>query len=104
MRQLQKLVARTDCGLGALERDLATMEASALSSRQVLVAKTAELDSSVAQLAAAEARAADLYRQLQQVRSAVSSMYNTHVTSDQNACSGAQLQGWAMGNADLQKQ
>ena len=26
MRQLQKLVAHTDCGLGQLERDLRTME------------------------------------------------------------------------------
>ena len=60
MRQLQKLVARTDCGLGALERDLAALEATAQSSRQALDAKSAEL-------AAAEARAADLQRQLQQV-------------------------------------
>ena len=60
MRQLQKLVARTDCGLGALERDLAALEATAQSSRQALNVKSTEL-------AAAEARAADLERQLQQV-------------------------------------
>ena len=60
VRQLQKLVARTDCGLGALERDLAALEATAQSSRQALDTKSAEL-------ATAEARAADLQRQLQQV-------------------------------------
>jgi Skp family chaperone for outer membrane proteins len=60
VRQLQKLVARTDCGLGALERDLAALEATAQSSRQALDAKSAEL-------AAAETRATDLQRALQQV-------------------------------------
>lgn len=61
VRQLQKLVARTDCGLGALERDLQAMEASARGLRVQLAARDDEL--------AAERRRADaLQQQLEEVR------------------------------------